>query len=255
MKHLALDVSLPFLCALFLATTGTSSRAVEIKVVAPIPLQTTLNALVPDFEKSSGHRVMMTYGTSGAVADRVRSGQPADVAVMAAPLVDALAKEGKVESRVDLAKAGIGVFTRRGAPKADVSSVEAFKRALLAAKSIGYVNPALGVQVGIYISNLLERLGMAEELKPKVTLFSVDEAFEHVAKGEVEIGFNLISEIVAAPGVELVGPFPTEIQNSLLYAATIVVGSKEQEGGRTLIRFISSPAAAAILKAKGFDPP
>jgi molybdate transport system substrate-binding protein len=255
MKLLVLDVSLPFLCALILATTGTSSRAVEIKVAASIPLQTTLNALVPDFEKSSGHKVMITYGTSGAVADRVRGGQPADIVLTAAPLVDALAKEGKVASRVDLAKVGIGVFARRGAPKADISSVEAFKRALLAAKSIGYVNPALGVQVGIYVSSLLGRLGLAEELKPKIRLFAVDEWFEHVANGEVEIGLNLISEIVAEPRVELVGPLPTEIQSNTLYAATIVVVSKEQEVGRALIRFISSPAAAAILKAKGFDPP
>ncbi len=213
--------------------------------------------LIPKFEQSSGHKVTFDYGTVGGMTDRLQKGEAADVAIVSGPQIDVLEKQGKVAagSRVNLAKVGIGVFVRKGAPKPDISSVEAFKRTLLAAKSIGYNDPAAGAPVSIYLIGALERLGIAAEMKPKTKVFQRRaDRFEAVARGDVEIGFNQISEIVAAPGVELVGPLPAAIQNYTLFAAGIVVDSKQQDAGKALIQFISSPAAAAVMKTKGFEP-
>jgi molybdate transport system substrate-binding protein len=245
------------LAALLLASSGTSVNAAEIKVLSPIVLETTMRALIPEFERSSGHKVTIAYGTVGAVADRVVKGEDADVVVTAALQIENLQKQSKVAggSRADLGKVGIGAFSRKGAPKVDISTVDAFKSALLAAKSIGYVDPAAGAPVGIFMPSLLERLGIATELKPKLTLFKVQERFEHVAKGEVEIGFALTSEILEELGVQLVGPLPATVQRNTLYVAGIVAGSKQQDAAKMLITFLSSPAAATVMKAKGFETP
>jgi molybdate transport system substrate-binding protein len=145
---------------------------------------------------------------------------------------------------------------RKGAPKPDVSTVEAFKRAMLAAKSIGWNDPAAGAPVGIYMTSLLDRLGIAAEMRPKTTAFKQrSERFEAVARGDVEIGFNQISEILAAPGIELAGPLPAPIQSYTLFAAGIVAKSKEQDAGKALLRFMSSPTAQAIMHEMGFEAP
>jgi len=243
--------------ALLLATSGTAAVAADIKVISPIALEYVMVPLLPQFELSSGHKVSISYGTAGQVADRVQKDEPADVVMTTGPQIDNLQKQAKVVpgSRIDLAKVGIGVFVRKGLTKPDIASVEAFKRALLAAKSIGHVDPALGVPVGIYMTALVERLGIAADVKPKTRLFRVQERFQHVARGDVEIGFNLIQEILAEPSVDFVGPLPAEIQNNTLYAAAIAAISKQQPAGTALIQFASTPAALAIMKAKGFEAP
>ncbi len=156
----------------------------------------------------------------------------------------------------DLAKAGVGVFVRKDAAKPDIGSVDAFKRAMLAAKSIGWNDPAAGAPVSIYMLVLFERLGIAAEMKDRTVTFKQrSERFEAVARGDVEIGFNQVSEILAAPGVDLVGPLPPAIQHYTLFTAAIVASSKEQDASRALLRFVSSPDARAVMKAKGFDEP
>ena len=241
---------------LFLSTASTVASTAEVKVLSPIALEYVLIPLTPEFERTSGHKLTISYGTAGAIADRIAR-EAIDVGMTAAPLLDNLQRQGRIiaDSRVDLAKVGIGVFTRKGASKPDINSVDTFKRAMMAAKSIGHVDPALGVPVGIYMTGLVERLGIAADLKPKTRLFKVEERFEHVAKGEVEIGFNLIQEILAEPSVDYVGPLPAGIQNNTLYAAGIVAGSKEPEAGKALLRFLSSPAALAMMRTKGFEAP
>jgi len=214
--------------------------------------------LVPKFEASSGHKVTFDWGTVGGMAERVRQGEAADVVIAAGPQVEALEKVGKVVagSRTDLAKAGVGVFVRKGAVKPDIGSVDAFKRAMLAAKSIGWNDPAAGAPVSIYMLVLFERLGIAAEMKDRTVTFKQrSERFEAVARGDVEIGFNQVSEILAAPGVDLVGPLPPAIQHYTLFTAAIVASSKEQDASRALLRFVSSPDARAVMKAKGFDEP
>jgi len=192
------------------------------------------------------------------MAERVRKGEAADVLIVSGPQIAALENLGKIvpDSRADIAKVGVGVFVRKGAPKPDIGSVEAFKRTMLAAKSIGWNDPAAGAPVSIYMLGVLERLGIADEMKPKTIAFKQrSERFAAVARGDVEIGFNQISEIIAAPGVELVGPLPATIQNYTLFAGGLVATSTQQDAGKALLRFISSPAAQTVWKAKGFEAP
>ena len=171
-------------------------------------------------------------------------------------MIDRLQAQGKVVAadRVIIAKVGVGAFVRKGAAKPDISSVEAFKRSMLAARSIAYPNPAGGGASGIYVASLLERLGIAAEMKPNTKLFPPTEVlYASVASGEVEIGFNQISEILAQPTVELAGALPSAIQNYTQFAPGIVSGSSQIDATRALVTFLSAPAAQAVLKAKGFE--
>jgi molybdate transport system substrate-binding protein len=212
--------------------------------------------LIAAFEKSSGHKVTVAYGTAGAVADRVQKGEAADIVISSVPLIDQLQAQGKVaaDNRVNIAKVGVGVFVRRGAAKPDISSADAFKHAMLAARSIAYPDPAGGGASGIYVATLLDRLGIAVEMKSKTKLFPPSEVlYASVASGDVEIGFNQISEILAQPAVELAGPLPAPIQNYTQFAPGIVSGSSQADVGRALVTFLSSPNAQTVLKAKGFE--
>jgi molybdate transport system substrate-binding protein len=233
--------------------------AAEIRILSGSAIETAMAELIPKFEQSSGHKVTFDFnGAIGAMTDRIERGEAADVVIVSGPQIEKLQQQGKVlfDSRADIARVGIGVFVRKGAAKPDVGSVEAFKRTVLAAKSIGWNDPAAGAPVSIYMIGVLERLGIGDEMKPKTVAFKQrSERFEAVARGDVELGFNQISEIVATPSVELVGPLPAPIQNYTLFAAGIVATSKEPEAAQALIRFISSPNAQAIWRAKGFETP
>src|SRR5215216_4662972 len=242
--------------ALFGITAGSTARAAVIKVLSASALHPAIDALTPDFEKSSEHKVTVAYGTAGAVADRVQKGEAADIVISSVPMIERLQAQGKLVAgdRVIIAKVGVGAFVRKGAAKPDISSVDAFKRSMLAARSIAYPDPAGGGASGIYVASLLERLGIAVEMKPKTKLFPPTEVlYASVASGEVEIGFNQISEILAQPTVELAGPLPSAIQNYTQFAPGVVSGSSQTEAGRALVTFLSSPAAQTILKAKGFE--
>jgi len=241
--------------ALFGMTAGSTARAAEIKLLSASALHPVIDAVIPDFEKSSGHKITVTYGTAGAVADRVQKGEAADIVISSVPMIDRLQAEGKVVTgdRVIIAKVGVGAFVRKGAAKPDISSVEAFKRSMLAARSITYPNPAGGGASGIYVASLLERLGIAAEMKPKTTPATLETLYASVASGDVEIGFNQVSEILAQPTVELAGPLPPAIQNYTQFAPGIVTGNSQTEAARALVTFLSSPAAQTVLKAKGFE--
>lgn len=228
----------------------------EIKVLCAVALHPAMSALLPEFENASGHRVSIAYGTAGDVGERVQKGEPADVVVSAAPLMERLRARGKIEAGapVIIARVGVGVFVRRGAVKPDLGSAEAFKRAMLAARSVAYPDPAGGGASGIYVAGLLERLGIAEAMKPKTRLFPPTALlYGSVASGEVDIGFNQISEILAQPSVELAGPLPAALQNYTQFVPGIVTGSSQAEAGRALVTFLSAPAAQTVLKAKGFE--
>src|SRR5689334_11093759 len=191
-------------------THGTLARAAEIKLLCASALHPAIDALIPDFEKSSGHKIKVDYGTAGAVADRVQKGEAADIIISSVPMIDRLQGQGKVVAgdRVIIAKVGVGAFVRKGAAKPDIGSVDAFKRSMLTARSIAYPDPAGGGASGIYVAGLLERLGIAAEMKPKTGLSTLGTLYVSVASGDVEIGFNQVSEILAQPTVELAGPLP-----------------------------------------------
>jgi molybdate transport system substrate-binding protein len=241
--------------ALFGITAGSTARAAEIRLLSASALHPAIDALIPDFEKSSGHKVTVAYGTAGAVADRVQKGEAADIVISSVPMIDRLQAQGKVVAgdRVIIAKVGVGAFVRKGAAKPDISSVDAFKRSMLAARSIAYPDPAGGGASGIYVASLLERLGVAAEMKPKTKLSTLGTLYVSVASGEVEIGFNQVSEILAQPTVELAGPLPPAIQNYTQFAPGIVTGSSQADAARALVTFLYSPAAKTVLKAKGFE--
>jgi molybdate transport system substrate-binding protein len=243
---------------IFIATSVVAISA-QIKILSGSAIQTAMAVLIPQFEQSSGHKVIFDFnGAIGAMADRVQSGEVADVVIVSGPQIEKLEKLGKVVSgsRVDVARVGVGLFVRKGALKPDISSVDAFKHAMLAARSIGWNDPAAGAPVSIYMIGVMEQLGISDAMKPKTVAFKDrSERFEAVARGDVEIGFNQISEIVAAQGVDLVGSLPTPIQNYTLFSGGIVTTSKEQEAARALLQYITSPAALVTWKARGFEAP
>ena len=237
------------------------ARGGEIKVLSSGALKLALPQLVADFQKLSGNTSSIEYGPAGAIADRVRKGEAADVVIVTQSQLEDLESQGKVVrgSRVDIAGIALGVAVRKGAPKRDIGTAEAFKRALLAARSIAYRDPATGSTSGIYTARMIERLGISEDLKSKTKLDRSpgdrpENVFNRVASGEVEIQIGQITEIAIAPGVDLVGPLPAEIQNVTSLAAGIVTTTKAPEAARALIDFMSSPAAAVLLKANGFEP-
>jgi molybdate transport system substrate-binding protein len=247
-----------FLALLFVAAAPSVALSSDLRVLSGSGVQPVMNEIIPQFERISGHRVNIAYGTVGEMADRVQNGEAADMVIASAPQIERLEKLGKVVAgtRADLAKTGVGLFVRKGAPRPDISSVEAFKHTMLASKSIGWNDPAAGAPVSIYMLDAFERMGIADEMKRKTTAFTQrSERFEAVARGDVEIGFNQISEIVAASGVDLLGPLPAAIQHYTLFTAGIVASSANQEAAKALLAFIASPAAKAIMQTRGFETP
>jgi molybdate transport system substrate-binding protein len=240
---------------------GGIADAAEIRVLSSGSLKGALSRLLPDFQKSSGTTATIEYGPAGAIVGRIEKDDAADVVIVSRSQLQKLEGNGKVVqgSLVNIAGIALGVAVRKGAPKPDIGDVEAFKRALLSARSIGYRDPVTGSTSGIYTAGLLERLGLAQDLKPKLRLDRSEgdvpeNVFAGVANGDVEMQIGQITEIVITPGVDLAGPLPPEIQNTTLMAAGIVAASKAPDTARALIGFISSPAAAAVLKASGFEP-
>jgi molybdate transport system substrate-binding protein len=255
-----LRVTLTALAVIATIHSGGAADAAEIKVLASGSLKGALSQLAPDFQKPSSGTATIDYGPAGAIVSRIQKNDAADVVIVSRSQLEKLASNGKVlpESLVNIAGIALGVAVRKGAPKPDISSVEAFRRTLLSARSIGYRDPATGSTSGTYTAGLLERLGIAEELKPKLRLDRTEgdvpeNVFLAVARGEVEMQIGQITEIVLAPGVEFAGPLPAEIQNTTVMAAGIVTTSKAPEVASAFIRFISSPSARAVLKATGFQ--
>src|SRR5262249_15628036 len=213
-------------------------------------------AMVPEYEKQTGHKVTIENDTVGALVKRIEGGAAFDVVVVSPAAIDDLAKNGKVaaDSRTNLAKVGVGVVVKEGAPRPDISSVDGFKRALIAAKSVAYIDPASGGSSGIFVDRLLDKLGVAGDVKPKAKLIPGGAVAEHIVKGEAEIGIHQISEILPVKGAVWVGPRPTEIQNYTIYAAGLAAASKEADAGKALIKLLAGPGAAAVLSAKGMQP-
>lgn len=238
-----------------LGLTGTVAGAAEIKFLCPLAMTTVMSELIPQFERASSHKVTVEYATVGVITDRILKGVAADVTIVAKGQSNELQKQGKIVagSRADIARVGYGLYVRKGAPKVEIQSVDALKRSLLAAKSIVYGDPAGGGPSGIYAARLMERLGIAAQVKPKTKLPPPGPTvLEAVAKGDAEIGLGLTS--ATAEGVELVGPLPAEVQSYAEYAAGLLVTSKQAEAGKALIAFLASSAGKSILKSKGFEP-
>jgi molybdate transport system substrate-binding protein len=241
--------------------TAMRADAAEIKVLSSGSLKSAFSQLAPEFQKSSGNTATIEYGPAGAIAGRIDKGEAADVVIVSRSQLQKLESNGKLVpgSFVNIAGIALGVAVRKGAPKPDIGTVEAFKRTLLAARSIGYRDPVTGSTSGIYTAGLLERLGIAQDLKPKLVLDrsegdAPENVFLAVARGDVEMQIGQITEIAIAPGVDLAGPLPAEIQNTTVMTAGISTASRAPDAARAFVSFISSPEATAVLKAGGFQP-
>jgi molybdate transport system substrate-binding protein len=217
----------------------------------------TLVALLPQFEKDTGHRISFDNATAGMLAKRIESGEPFDVAIITPKVIDTLIEMGKIApgSRVDVAKVGIGVAVKEGAALPDIRTVEAFKRTLIEAKSVAYIDPKAGGSSGIYLDGLLERLGIADQVRPKARLKQGGYVAELVASGRADVAVHQISEIIPVKGVVLVGPLPAEVQNFTLYAAGLGAAAADRAAAKALIQYIAGPAADPVLKARGMEKP
>lgn len=225
--------------------------AAEIKVFASTAVKTTLEELGPQFEKATGNKVEFAFAPAAMLKVKIDQGAGFDVAILTAPITDGLAGEGKIDTtRTTIAHSGIGVAIHKGAPKPDISTTEAFKRTLLNAKSIGFT---AGGATGAYLKTLFEKLDIADELKPKLKLLQ-GAAGEAAATGEVEIGMTQISEILPYANAELVGPLPSDVQSYTYFSAAVAAASKEADVAKAFIKFLATPAALAVIKAKGMEP-
>src|SRR4051794_20559612 len=239
---------------LLLAGMATASAA-EVKILTAGAMKAVVLELVPIFEKQTGHKAVIDNDTAGGLTKRIEGGEAFDLVVVTPGAVKELAAKGKFAgSGVNVARVGVGVVVKEGAPAPDIATVEAFKKALLAAKSVAYIDPASGGSSGIYIAGLLDKLGIAAEVKPKAKLIPGGAVAEHVARGEAELGIHQISEILPVKGVTLVGPLPADIQNYTVYAAALGAQAKEGDAAKDLLKALSGPAAAEVLKSKGMEP-
>ena len=235
--------------------TGTADAA-EVHVMISGGLAAAYNALVPEFEKATGNKVVTAYGPSmgttvNAIPTRLDRGEPADVLILVGYALDDLVKKGKATSRVDLVNSKIGVAVKAGSPKPDISTADAVKRALLAAKSVAYSDSASGVYIS---TEMFDKLGITADMKDKAKKIPATPVAEIVAKGEAEIGMQQISELKAVAGVDIIGPLAEPLQKVTVFSAGIASASKEPEAGKALIKFLASPAARETIVNSGLEP-
>lgn len=246
------------LAAAVLLFVAAAARADEIRVVASGAFTAAYRELTPEFERTTHHTIVTEYGGSmgsapEAIPNRLQRGERFDVVIMASAALDDLIKQGKViaGSRVDLVQSSIGMAVRAGAPRPDISTVDALKRALLGARSIAYSSSASGVYLS---TDLFPRLGIAAEIAAKGQRIESEPVGEVIARGGAEIGFQQISELRPVKGIDIVGPLPPGAQRVTVFSAGVVAGSAHPEAARALIAFLSAPAAAPAIRRSGLEP-
>jgi molybdate transport system substrate-binding protein len=233
----------------------TPAGADDVKVWTARLIATVLREVGSQFERETGHRLQVREIFGPQLINRLKAGEPfdTDLLILRYDFVDALIKDGKLrpDTRTALVKTGIGVEVRAGTPKPDVRTVEAFKQALLKAKSIAYLKN--GIE-SAYLGNLLKELGIADAVTPKLILPETDAVSAMTAKGEVELGIAITTQIVTTPGVELAGEFPPEIQRYYIFAGAVSATSQASEAAIALLKFLKSPAAVPVIHAQGMTP-
>jgi molybdate transport system substrate-binding protein len=245
----------PIAAAAALIVAMGSAQAAEIDAMITTAMKAAIEEIAPPFERASGHMLHVVYGPSGGLARRFNGGEPADLIVVDSKVLDELIKQGKVApGRTDVARTGIGIAVRKGAPKPDVSSADALRRALLAAKSIGHTAPAGGGVTAAHIMSMFEKLGIAAEVTPKVKLAAGGpngRVSVLVSNGEAEIGLQLVSELMSNPDVEVIGLLPPELQLISIISAGITTAAKQPEPANAFIRHLAASAAMTTYKTKG----
>lgn len=233
--------------------TSSVVDAAEINVLASNAIKEAYLELAPQFEKASGHTVKTTWAGTVDINRRMAAGETFDLVIMAGNSLDRLIKDGKIVagSRVDLVKSGVGIAVKTGAPKPDVSSGDAVKKALLAAKSVGYsTGPS-----GVYLQGLFEKMGIADQVKAKARQTPPGTPVATVIRsGEAEIGFQQVSELIHEKGIDYIGPLPADIQTITVFSGGIHSGAKQPEAAKALVKFLTAPAAAPTIRKHGLEP-
>ena len=237
---------------LFLLAQNLTAQTAEVKLLSAAGFRGVMTELAPQFERATGHKVVGTYDSTGALRRQISGGESFDVVMLAPDVIDDLIKQSKVVpgTRADIARAGLGVAVRSGAPKPDIGSVDAFKRALTNAQSVAYVGEGLS---GAYFVSLLDRLGIAEPMKPKLKPLAVAEVNKAGASGEADLVVHLIPGMQGAPGIELVGPLPADLQTYIGFSVGLGTEAKDPEAAKALINFLKSETAIPAIKAKGLE--
>ncbi len=237
------------------ASVGVAPAA-DLKVMSTVALNAVFDDLKPKFERATGHSLTLVYSVIADLKKRIQDGETADLMFLSRGALDDLEKEGKVAagSIVNVAKSSVAVAAREGAPKPDISTPDALKATLLAAKSVVYADPAKGGASGVHFAKMVERLGITDAMKPKTILVPGAQAAEVVSKGQAELGVAMASEIVPVPGAQLVGVLPSDLGMTLVFSAGVGATNKDREAANALIRFVTGPEGVAALKAKGMDP-
>jgi molybdate transport system substrate-binding protein len=242
------------LLVLALSLAAGAANAGEFRVVASVGVRAILSSLVPDFEKASGHKVELVFGTAVPLKRQIDSGEGFDVAILVPSMLEDLARTGKVAkgSVANVAKTGVGVAVKRGAPKPDVSSPAAIEKAILASANITYTRES---QTSAVIIPMLNRLGIAEKMAPRTLLETGSSGTaSNIADGRADLGFILISEILPIPGIELAGPLPPELQQYVVFTAGISASTQQAEAAQAFVDYLRTPAAAAVLRESGMEP-
>jgi len=230
-------------------------RAAEVTLIAPGGIRAAVQQMIPSFERATGHKVKATFGSGGGTKQQVIRGEPFDVPIVQLPLEPVITSGHVVAaSETPLATVAVGVAVRTGVPKPDISTADAVKRLLLGAKAIAYPNAATGAAAGLSFNETLQKLGIADAMKPKIKIAQGGRgAMELLAKGEVDFGLTFISEIITEPGVEVVGPLPQDISTPTALVGFLSAHSKEPDAAKALLRYLSSPEAAPVYKERGMQ--
>jgi molybdate transport system substrate-binding protein len=252
-KHLGRIAATALFC---LAQTALASAA-DIKVFSTIGVQAALEELAPKFEKATGNKLAITWGTAAMLVKRVQGGESADLYVLTKQGFDALAKEGKASASPDalFASSGMAMVVKKGAAKPDISTPEKYKATLLNAKSIAYSNPAAGGVSGVFFAKTLDRMGIAEQMKEKSKHPPAGgKTANLVVSGEAELAVQQEPEVISVAGVDIVGAPPGDLNNVVMYFAGPAAGSAHKDAGDALVRFLHTPEAQAVFKKRGLKP-
>ncbi len=254
MKRNSIAVAIPVLAGFVLLNSQARPAGGEIRVICSNGIKGAMDQLLPKYEHMSGHHVNIQYGASAVLKRGIEEGEPFDLAILTPGVIDGLVNDGKIAgaTRTDIARADLAAGVRAGAPKTDISTPEAMKRRLLAAKSITYAKEGAATSA---INKMIDRLGIGAELKGKLAIQTESgKAEETVAAGENEIVFAPVSEIIPVHGIEVLGLFPKEFQVPLIMTAAVGAKAQDREGAESLVKFLTSPAAAGAIKKSGMEP-
>lgn len=237
-------------------TLAASVLAADIKVLTAGAFKPVVVALAPDFERQTGHRLVIDNDTAGALARRIAGGEQFDLVVLTDAAIAQLARDGKLApgASAPLGRVGIGVAVKRGAALPDIGSVESFRRALLGSRAVAYIDSAAGGSSGVYLDQLFDKMGIAAQVKAKAVLVPGGLVAQRVVSGEADIAIHQISEILAVPDAVLVGPIPAAIQNYTAYAGGVAAGARDPGAARALLAMLRDEAARAAMQARGMEP-